>query len=106
MPAQIYSATLTGWVASLVTIEVDITSQLPGLLIVGLPDKAVEEARERVRSALHNSGFAFPSRKVVVNLAPADLPKQGPSYDLGIALGILLVSGQIAPQVDLKDRKS
>ena len=102
MPSQIFASTINGWDASLVTIEIDITAQLPGLLIVGLPDKAVEEARERVRSALHNSGFAFPSRKVVVNLAPADLPKQGPSYDLGIALGILLVSGQIAPQVDLK----
>ncbi len=100
-PAQIYSATLTGWEASLVTIEVDITSQLPGLLIVGLPDKAVEEARERVRSALHNSGFSFPARKVVVNLAPADLPKQGPAFDLGMALGTLVASQQILPSVPI-----
>lgn len=73
----------------------------PSITIVGLPDKAVEEAKERVRSAIRNSGADFPARRITVNLAPADLPKEGPSYDLPIALGILLASGQL--QADISD---
>ncbi len=80
----------------LVDVEVDIQKRgLPSFKIVGLPDKAVEEARERVRSALINSGATFPDYKITVNLAPADLPKKGPSYDLPLALGILISSGQL-----------
>jgi len=77
---------------------VDIAaSGLPALTIVGLPDKAIEESKERVRSAIKNSGCDFPSKRITVNLSPADLPKVGPAYDLPIALGILLASGQIPP---------
>lgn len=80
----------------------DISSQsLPAFTIVGLPDKAVEEAKERVRAALKNSGADFPAKRITVNLAPADLPKEGPSYDLPIAIGILLASGQV--QADVSD---
>ena len=85
-----------------VEVEVDVASQgLPNLFIVGLPDKAVAEAKERVRSAIKNSGANFPAKRITVNLAPADLPKEGASFDLAIALGILIASGQIAP--DIKD---
>ena len=81
-------------------VEVDIGDEgLPSFTIVGLPDKAVEEAKERVRSAIKNTGADFPSTRITVNLAPADLPKVGPSYDLPIALGILIASGQIKPEV-------
>ena len=79
----------------------DIASQgLPSFTIVGLPDKAVEESRERVRSAIKNSGADFPAKRITVNLAPADLPKEGPSYDLPIALGILLASEQLKAEID------
>lgn len=82
-------------------MEVDISSHsLPAFFIVGLPDKAVEEAKERVRSALRNSGADFPSRRITVNLAPADLPKEGPAYDLPIALGILIASGQLQANIE------
>lgn len=98
MLSKVFSAAVVGLDA--VPVEVDIASQgLPSFTIVGLPDKAVEEAKERVRSAIRNSGADFPDRRITVNLAPADLPKEGPSYDLPIALGILLASGQL--QADL-----
>jgi magnesium chelatase family protein len=100
MLAKVYSAAVVGLDAVPVEVEVDIASQgLPSFTIVGLPDKAVEEAKERVRSAIRNSGADFPARRITVNLAPADLPKEGPSYDLPIAFGILLASGQL--QADL-----
>ncbi len=96
MLAKVYSAALVGLDAVTVVVEVDIASQgLPSCTIVGLPDKAIEESRERVRSALKNSGADFPARRITINLAPADLPKEGPAYDLPIALGILVASGQI-----------
>lgn len=96
MLAKVISGALVGLDAVPVEVEVDIASQgLPSFTIVGLPDKAVEEAKERVRSAIKNSGADFPAKRITVNLAPADLPKEGPSYDLAIALGILLASGQI-----------
>lgn len=102
MLAKVLSAAVVGLDAVPVEVEVDIASQgLPSFTIVGLPDKAVEEAKERVRSAIRNSGADFPARRITVNLAPADLPKEGPSYDLPIALGILIASGQL--QVDLKN---
>lgn len=78
-----------------VTVEVDVaTSGFPGFTIVGLVNKAVEEARERVKTAIINSGFDFPPKKITVNLAPADIPKDGAAYDLPIAIGILIASGQ------------
>src|SRR5579864_4875854 len=96
MLAKVISAAVVGLDAVPVEVEVDIASQgLPSFTIVGLPDKAVEEAKERVRAAIRNSGADFPARRITVNLAPADLPKEGPSYDLPIALGILLASGQL-----------
>jgi len=70
---------------------------MPYFAIVGLPDAAVQEAKERVRAAIKNSGLVFPMRRIIVNLAPADLKKEGPAYDLPIAAGILMASGQIEP---------
>jgi len=100
MLAKIFSGATVGLNATLIDVEVDIPDEgLPSFTIVGLPDKAVEEAKERVRSAIKNSGADFPSTRITVNLAPADLPKVGPAYDLPIALGILIASGQIAPDV-------
>ena len=80
----------------LVSVEIDVASYgLPSFAIVGLPDKAIDEAKDRVRTAIRNSGFDFPPKKITVNLAPADLPKEGPHFDLPIALGILIASGQV-----------
>jgi len=102
MLARINSATTIGLDCTKVEVEVDIASYgLPSFNIVGLGDKAVEEAKERVRSAIKNSGADFPARRITVNLAPADLPKEGPAFDLAIALGILFASGQF--QSDLSD---
>lgn len=93
--AQIKSGAVWGLECLPMQIEVDIANGLPSFIIVGLPDKAVEEAKERVRSAIKNSGFDFPQKRIVVNLAPADIPKEGPAYDLSIALGILVASKQV-----------
>jgi magnesium chelatase family protein len=96
MLAKVFSGATVGLNSVPIEVEVDVASSgLPSFTIVGLPDKAVEESRERVRSALKNSGAKFPDRKITVNLAPADLPKEGPAYDLPIALGLLIASGQI-----------
>src|SRR5258708_5173003 len=96
MLAKVMSAAIVGLDAVLIEVEVDIANQgLPSFTIVGLPDKAVEEAKERVRSAIKNSGADFPAKRITVNLAPADLPKEGPAYDLPIAIGVLIASGQI-----------
>lgn len=95
MLARIWSASLLGIQAIRVGVEVDVSGGLPGIVIVGLPDTAVQESRERVRAALRNSGFAFPMRRVVVNLMPADLRKEGPSFDLPIGLGVLAASDQL-----------
>ena len=86
-----------------VEVEVDIPPGLPNFFIVGLPDAAVQEARERVRAAIRNSGFTFPMKRIVVNLAPADLKKAGPAYDLPIAVGILLSSEQVSADVSDTD---
>src|SRR4030065_2972173 len=100
MLAKITSGSTVGLNATLIEVEVDIPNEgLPSFTIVGLPDKAVEEAKERVRSAIKNSGADFPSSRITVNLAPAELPKAGPAYDLPMALGILIASGQIAPSI-------
>ncbi|MFQ3584680.1 MAG: YifB family Mg chelatase-like AAA ATPase [Cyanobacteriota bacterium] len=97
MFAQVFSAALLGLKAVRVTVEVDVGGGLPQITLVGLPDAAVTEAKERVRAAIKNSGFALPQRRIIINLAPADLRKEGPSFDLPIALGILAASGVIDP---------
>lgn len=93
MVSQIITAVLTGLNAYKVTVETDMNNSLPGVVVVGLPDTAVSEAKERVRSAIKNSGYQFPSKKIIVNLAPADIKKEGSGYDLPIALGILSANG-------------
>jgi magnesium chelatase family protein len=93
--AIIPSATLHGLIGRFIQVEVDVAPGLPGFTVVGLPDTALQEARERVRGALRNSGFVHPPRRITVNLAPADLRKAGASLDLAMALGILLGSEQI-----------
>jgi len=95
MLARVYSACLTGIEAALVAVEVDVTHGLPSFTTVGLPDAAVRESRERVRAALKNGGFTFPVERIIVNLAPADLRKEGASFDLPIALGILAATGAV-----------
>lgn len=89
MVNKITTATIIGLDAHIVSVEVDVLNSLPGVSIVGLPDAAINEARDRVRSAIKNSEFTFPSKKVVINLAPADLKKEGSNFDLPIAIGIL-----------------
>jgi len=96
MLAKVKTAAVVGLDAQEVEVEVDISSGLPAMNIVGLPDTAVQEARERVRSAIRNSGCHFPMRRITVNLAPADLKKAGPAYDLPIAVGVLLSSEQVS----------
>ncbi|MGX2949841.1 YifB family Mg chelatase-like AAA ATPase [Ursidibacter sp. B-7004-1] len=93
--AIIYSRASIGVEAPLVTIEVHISLGSPGLCLVGLPEKSVKEAQDRVRSALLNANFEYPARRITINLAPADLPKEGGRFDLPIAIGILAASGQI-----------
>ena len=96
MLARVLSATVWGVDARLVEVEVDVASGLPTFQIVGLPDTAVQEARERVRSAIKNSGFFFPGGRVTVNLAPASLKKSGSEFDLPIALGVLAATGPVS----------
>src|SRR5215475_9263955 len=96
MLACITTAAVEGLDGHLVEVQVDLTSQgLPNFFLVGLPNAAVKEARERVRTAIKNSGLQYPLRRITANLAPAELPKQGPSYDLPLALAILVASGQL-----------
>uniref|UniRef100_UPI0028E6E6EA YifB family Mg chelatase-like AAA ATPase n=1 Tax=Acinetobacter harbinensis TaxID=1353941 RepID=UPI0028E6E6EA len=94
--AKIYTRGLLGLHAPLIEVEVHVSQGLPSLTIVGLPEAAVRESKDRVRSAIINSGFLFPTKRLTINLAPADLPKDGSRLDLPIALGILMASGQIA----------
>ena len=96
MLAKVRSGAIVGLDGAIVEVEVDISSGLPSFIIVGLPDTAVQEAKERVRAAIRNSGGTFPMKRIVVNLAPADLKKAGPAYDLPIAVGILLSSEQVS----------
>ena len=93
--AHVHTRALAGINAPQVTVEVHLSNGLPALSIVGLPEAAVKESKDRVRSAIMNSGFEFPNRRLTINLAPADLPKEGGRFDLPIALGILAASGQI-----------
>lgn len=95
MVSRVITATTIGLNAHKIDVEVDFVNSLPNICIVGLPDMAVNEAKERVRSAVKNSGFTFPSLRVVVNLAPADIKKEGTNFDLPIAIGILAQGGFI-----------
>lgn len=99
MLARVWSASLIGIDAMKVGVEVDIAGGLPAIVVVGLPDTAVQESKERVKAALKNAGYAFPMRRVVINLTPADLRKEGPSFDLPISMGILAASEQVNVQL-------
>src|SRR5215211_9439115 len=95
MVQRVSTVSFEGIEALAVDVQVQVAPGLPAFNIVGLPDKAVSEARERVRAALAASGLALPARRITVNLAPADLPKEGSHFDLAIALGIMSASGAI-----------
>lgn len=96
--AKIYTRGVLGLHAPSIEVEVHVSQGLPSLTIVGLPEAAVRESKDRVRSAIINSGFQFPTKRLTINLAPADLPKDGSRLDLPIALGILVASGQLPEQ--------
>src|SRR5690606_39221346 len=102
--ATVHTRAKAGIRAPAVRVEVHLSNGLPALHIVGLPETAVKESKDRVRSALLNAQFEFPARRITINLAPADLPKEGGRFDLPIALGILAASGQI-PLEALEDRE-
>lgn len=95
MLARVWSASIIGIDAIKIGVEVDVSGGLPGIAVVGLPDTAVQESKERVKASLKNAGFAFPIRKIVINLSPADIRKEGPIYDLPISIGILAASEQV-----------
>src|SRR5947209_9057881 len=95
MLAMVLSCAVVGLDGALVEVEVDLAQGLPAFTIVGLPDAAVNEAKERVRAAIRNSGLTFPMKRITVNLAPADLRKEGPSYDVPMAVGVLRAGGQV-----------
>jgi magnesium chelatase family protein len=99
MLAKVITCAVVGLEGATVEVEVDISGGLPSMTIVGLADTAVQEARERVRAAIKNSGYIFPTKRITVNLAPADLRKEGPAYDLPMAIGILLSSEQLNADV-------
>lgn len=95
MISKINSCAVIGLDCEPVEVELDISAGLPGITVVGLPDTAVQESKERVRSAIKNSGFKYPTTRITINLAPADIKKEGPAYDLPIAIGILMASKQL-----------
>jgi len=97
MLATVKSTALTGLDGHIIQVEVDVANGLPCFDLVGLPDPAVKESRDRVRAAIKNSGFQYPLQRITVNLAPADMRKEGPLYDLPIAVGILAATAQIDP---------
>lgn len=99
MLARVWSASIVGIDAVKVGVEVDVSGGLPGIVILGLPDSAIQESKERVKATLKNAGFAFPMRKIVINLTPADLRKEGPCFDLPISVGILAASDQVKPEL-------
>ncbi len=99
MLARVWSASIVGIDAVKVGVEVDVSGGLPGIIILGLPDPAIQEAKERVRATLKNAGFSFPIKKIVINLTPADLRKEGPCFDLPISVGILAASEQVNPDL-------
>ena len=95
MLSRVYSCAVIGLDGVIVEVEVDTGQGLPNMIIVGLPDTSVQESRERVQSAIKNAGLAFPRKRITVNLAPASVRKEGPAYDLPIALGVLAAAGEI-----------
>src|SRR5512147_106994 len=95
MLARTFSCAVVGLDGVIVEVEVDYTNGLPGMTIVGLPDAAVQESRERVQTAVKNAGLHFPRHRIVVNLAPASVRKEGPAYDLPIALGVIVLGGHL-----------
>src|SRR5512138_281911 len=95
MPARVYSCAVVGLEGVIVAVEVDYSNGLPAVVIVGLPDDAVRESRERVQTAVKNAGLNFPRHRVVVNLSPASVRKEGPAYDLPIALGVIVLAGYL-----------
>ena len=102
MVSQVITSTVIGIDSHKILVEVDFVQSIPSVVIVGLPDAAISEAKERVRSAIKNSGYHFPNQKVVVNLAPADIKKVGTNYDLPIAMGILARDG-IVDETEMKE---
>jgi len=101
--AKVFSCAVVGLDGVLVEVEVDVGTGQPGMVVVGLPDAAVRESQDRVRAAIRNSGGRFPHGRVTVNLAPADLKKAGPTYDLPIALGVLIASRQVPDGNGIED---
>ncbi|MBO3459988.1 YifB family Mg chelatase-like AAA ATPase [Aetokthonos hydrillicola Thurmond2011] len=99
MLARVWSASIVGIDAVKVGVEVDVSGGLPGIIVLGLPDSAIQESRERVKATLKNAGFAFPMKKIVINLTPADLRKEGPYFDLPISIGILTASEQLSAEL-------
>ena len=97
MLANVKSCAVIGLEGVVVDVEVDTRSGLPGVVIVGLPDAAVQESRERVQSAIKNAALPYPRNRIIVNLAPASIRKAGPTYDLPIALGVLIAAGPLDP---------
>jgi len=95
MLARVFSSAVVGLEGVVIEVEVDYTNGLPGMTIVGLPDTAVQESRERVQTAVKNAGLHFPRHRIVVNLSPASIRKEGPAYDLPIALGVIMLSGHL-----------
>ena len=93
MLSRVYSCAVVGLEGVIVEVEVDYTNGLPAVIIVGLPDAAVQESRERVQTAVKNAGLNFPRHRIVVNLSPAAIRKEGPAYDLPIALGVVILAG-------------
>src|SRR5262245_65267905 len=93
MLAKVFSSAVLGIDAYIVCLEVVVASDLPSFAVVGLPDASVKESRERVKAAVQNSGLDFPVRRITVNLAPADIRKEGSAYDLPIAIGLLCATG-------------
>lgn len=102
MLSKVYSCAVVGLEGVIVEVEVDYTNGLPGVTIVGLPDAAVQESRERVQTAVKNAGLHFPRHRIVVNLSPAAIRKEGPAYDLPIALGVVILAGFL-PQDSIED---
>ena len=98
MLACVYSCAVIGLDGVIVEVEVDTGEGLPSVIIVGLPDAAVQESRERVQSAIKNAGLFFPRKRITVNLAPASVRKEGPAYDLPIAVGVLIAAGHLSPE--------
>src|SRR5829696_6301793 len=99
MLARVYSCAVVGLEGVIVEVEVDYSNGMAGVTIVGLPDAAVQESRERVQTAVKNAGLHFPRHRIVVNLAPAAVRKEGPAYDLPIALGVILLAGHLPHDV-------